>query len=79
MVQESERHTDMKTTCATCGVTASIAGIQASGVQYQVSASMMLLCPVVADRMEKNGGKTDNTDCDNLLNAVQIRRAELSR
>ena len=60
----------MQAICDKCGGTASVTLIP-KGFKYSPDLSALTLCPVVKERMEKNGGKTNDTDCDYMASAAQ--------
>lgn len=64
----------MKATCGKCGVKADVKITAPGRMSYSIEHGGSLQCPVVQERMEKNGGSTSDTDCDFMLQAVQWAR-----
>jgi hypothetical protein len=60
----------MQATCPRCGGTADVSLIK-NGFNYATDGAAIIQCPVVRERMEKNGGKTNDTDCDHMARAAQ--------
>jgi hypothetical protein len=60
----------LRAICTKCGQEASLTPTP-NGFSYAPDGSSMLHCPIVKERMEKEGGRTSNTDCDHMLEAVQ--------
>ena len=60
----------LRAVCTKCGQEASVTSTP-NGFSYAPDHGGMLNCPVVKERMEREGGRTSNTDCDHMLEAVQ--------
>lgn len=60
----------MQATCGKCGGTADVS-LTSTGFSYSPSARSLALCPIIRERMEKNGGSTNDTDCDHMARAAQ--------
>jgi hypothetical protein len=60
----------MRATCNKCGGTADVT-LTGSGFTYTPGKRVILQCPVVKERMEKNGGSTSDTDCEHIAKAAQ--------
>ncbi len=61
-------------TCARCGVRATWAPT-AKSYQYETEPGGELRCPVIQERAAEGGGSTSDTDCDNLLDALEREHA----
>jgi hypothetical protein len=60
----------LRAVCTKCGQEASVTSTP-NGFSYAPDQGAMRNCPVVKERMEREGGRTSNTDCDHMLEAVQ--------
>jgi hypothetical protein len=60
----------MQAICPKCGGRADVSLIP-KGFSYSPDGAAIVQCPVVRERMEKNGGKTNDTDCDHMARAAQ--------
>ncbi len=56
--------------CTKCGQGASLTPTP-NGFSYTPDRGSMLHCPVVKDRLKKEGSGTSNTNCDHMQEAVQ--------
>lgn len=59
----------MQAICAKCGQGATVT-VTANGFSYTPDDAM-LHCPVVKERMEKEGDRASSMDCDHLQDVVQ--------
>ena len=56
--------------CAKCGQEAILTRTP-NGFSYTPDRGLMLDCPVVKERLEKEGPRANSTDCDQMQEAVQ--------
>lgn len=60
----------MRVICAKCGQGATVRETP-NGYSYAPDGGAMLRCPIVKERIEEEGNRTNATDCDYLQEAVQ--------
>jgi hypothetical protein len=63
----------MKATCGKCGGKAEVT-LAANGFSYDMDRRARSECVVIRERMAAEGGSTNNTDCDHMLEAAQAVR-----